>query len=67
MWCLAEEDLEHHKVVVWTQLVAGIYHHPAIHHLICKRDIKSVNLRSVLKVSLVMYCKRMVESVQLVS
>lgn len=40
VWTLAEEELEHPEGVVWTQLVAGVYHHPAIHRLICKRDIK---------------------------
>ena len=37
---MAEEDLEHHEGVVWMQLVARVDHHLAIHHLICKRDIK---------------------------
>ena len=40
VWTLAEEDLEHHEGVVWMQLVARVDHHLAIHHLICKRDIK---------------------------
>ena len=31
VWTLAEEELEHPEGVVWTQLVAGVYHHPAIH------------------------------------
>ena len=68
MWTLAEEDLEHHEGVVWMQLVARVDHHLAIHHLICKRDIKPVvNLRGVVEVGLEMYCNRKVDSVQLVS